>query len=138
MWVQTQPNSQSSFQKLDFDNSCQKTRKIRYYIFEVLPNFTVYLYFVPNILSRIVDNLLAASICNGKFSCLLLSYIIYTYIYIYIYITSGYYSYSQLGQVSSLCVLLLLLLLLFQRSYIFKLLFKYFSLEWLCKTESMI
>ena len=32
-----------------------KTRKIRYYIFEILPNFTVSLYFVPNILSRIVD-----------------------------------------------------------------------------------
>ena len=55
MWVQTQPNSQSSFQKLNVDNSCQKTRKIRYYIFEVLPNFIVSLYFVPNILSRIVD-----------------------------------------------------------------------------------
>ena len=36
------------------DNSCQKTRKIRYYIFEALPNFIVSLYFVPNILSRIV------------------------------------------------------------------------------------
>ena len=37
------------------DNSCQKTRKIRYYIFETLPNFIVSLYFLPNILSRIVD-----------------------------------------------------------------------------------
>ena len=50
----TQPNSQSSFLKLNVDNSCQKTRKIRYYIFEVLPNFIVSLYSVPNILSRIV------------------------------------------------------------------------------------
>ena len=54
MWVETQPSAQSSFQKLNVDNSCQKTRKIRYYIFEVLPNFIVSLYFVPNILSRIV------------------------------------------------------------------------------------
>ena len=55
MWVETQPSAQSSFQKLNVDNSCQKTRKIRYYIFEVLPNFIVSLYFVPYILSRIVD-----------------------------------------------------------------------------------
>ena len=57
MWVQTQPNAQSSFQKLNVDNSCQKTRKIRYYVFEVLPNFIVSLYFVANILSRIEDNI---------------------------------------------------------------------------------
>ena len=55
MWVQTQPHSHSSFQKLNVDNSCQKARKIRYYVFEVLPNFIVSLYFVLNILSRIVD-----------------------------------------------------------------------------------
>ena len=54
MWVKMQPSAQSSFQKLNVDNSCQKTRKTRYYIFEVLPNFIVSLYFVPNILSRIV------------------------------------------------------------------------------------
>ena len=54
MWVERQPKVQSSFQKLNVDNSCQKTRKIRYYIFEVLSNFTVFLYFVPNILARIV------------------------------------------------------------------------------------
>ena len=54
MWVQTQPNAQSSFQKLNVDNSCQKTRKIRYYIFETLPNFIVSLHFLLNILSRIV------------------------------------------------------------------------------------
>ena len=57
MWVQTQPNAQSSLQKLNVDNSFQKTRKIRNYIFEVLPNFIVSLYFVPNILSRIVDEI---------------------------------------------------------------------------------
>ena len=54
MWLEMQPSAQSSFQKFNVDNSCQETRKIRYYGFEVLPNFTVFLYFVPNILSRIV------------------------------------------------------------------------------------
>ena len=34
-----QPNSQSSFQKLNIDNSCQKTCTIRYYIFESLAQF---------------------------------------------------------------------------------------------------
>ena len=29
IWVQTQPSAQSSFQKLKFDNSCQKIHKIR-------------------------------------------------------------------------------------------------------------
>ena len=57
MWVETQPSAQSSFQKLNVDNSCQKTRKIRYYIFEVLSNFTVFLYFVSIFLARIVDDL---------------------------------------------------------------------------------
>ena len=41
MWVERQPKVQSSFQKLNVDNSCQKTRKIRYYIFEILSSFTV-------------------------------------------------------------------------------------------------
>ena len=54
MCVQTQPSAQSPFQKSNVDNSCQKTRKIRYYIFEALSNFIVFLYFVPSILSRIV------------------------------------------------------------------------------------
>ena len=49
-----QPSAQSSFQKLNFDNSCQKTRKIRQQIFEVLSNVTGFLYFVLNILSRVV------------------------------------------------------------------------------------
>ena len=67
MWVQTQPNVQSSFQKLNVENSCQKTHKTRYYIFEVLPNFIVSLYFVPNILSRIVLSLLVKN-CHYTFS----------------------------------------------------------------------
>ena len=62
MWVQTQPNAQSSFQKLNDDNSCQKTCRIRYYIFEVLLNFIVFLYFEPNIFSRIVVSSLPAKI----------------------------------------------------------------------------
>ena len=53
MWVLTQPNAQP-LQKLDPDNSLQKTRKIRYYIFEALPSFIISLYFVPNTLSMIV------------------------------------------------------------------------------------
>ena len=58
MWLETQPSAQYSLQQLNMDNSYQKkkkkkTRKIVYYIFEVLFNFTVFLYFVPNILSSI-------------------------------------------------------------------------------------
>ena len=55
IWVETQPSVQSSFQKLNFDSNCQKTRKIREQIFEALSNFTAFAYFMPNILSRIVD-----------------------------------------------------------------------------------
>ena len=54
MWLKTQSRAQSTFQKLNIANSCQKSHKIRYYIFEVLSNFTVFLSFVPNILARIV------------------------------------------------------------------------------------
>ena len=53
--METQPSAQFSFQKLNFGNSFQKTHKIREQIFEVLSNCTVFLYFVPNILARIVD-----------------------------------------------------------------------------------
>ena len=56
MWVYVpQPDDQAPFQKLNADNNRQKARKIRYYIFEALPNFIVSLYLGPNILSRIVD-----------------------------------------------------------------------------------
>ena len=57
MWVKMQPSAQSSFHKFNVDNSCQKTRKIRYYIIEVLNHFTVFLQFVQNILARIVDKI---------------------------------------------------------------------------------
>ena len=43
MWVDTQPKAQSFFQKLSIDISCQQTRKINNYIFEVLSNFTLFL-----------------------------------------------------------------------------------------------
>ena len=54
MWVEAQLSVQSTFQKLNVDNSCQRTRKIRYYVFEVLFNFTAFLYLVPSTLSRTV------------------------------------------------------------------------------------
>ena len=43
MWTEAQRSAQSCFQKLKFDNNCQKTRKIRYYILEVLSIFTAFL-----------------------------------------------------------------------------------------------
>ena len=52
--VEMQPSVQSSFQKLNVDNSCKRTRKIRYYIVKVLSNFTAFFEFVTNIFSRIV------------------------------------------------------------------------------------
>ena len=55
MCVETQPSAQSSFQRLNVDNSCEKLLKIRYYTFEVLSNFTVFLYFMSNVFARIVD-----------------------------------------------------------------------------------
>ena len=54
IWVEAHRSAQSSFQKLNFCNSCQKTRKISQQIFEFLSNFPGFLYFVPNILARIV------------------------------------------------------------------------------------
>ena len=54
IWLETQSSDQSSFHKSNFDNSCQKTSKIRRQIFEILSSFTGFLYFVPNILTRIV------------------------------------------------------------------------------------
>ena len=54
MWGETQPSAQSSFQKQNLDNSSQKICKNRFYFFEVLSNFTVFLQFVRNILASIV------------------------------------------------------------------------------------
>ena len=52
IWVQ--PSTQSPFQKLNFGNSSQKVRKSWYQTFLFLSSFTGFLYFVPNILPRIV------------------------------------------------------------------------------------
>ena len=60
------PSAESSFQKLNFGNSIDtnththshthtQTRKSRYPSFLLLSNFTGFLYFVPNILPRIVE-----------------------------------------------------------------------------------
>ena len=57
MWLETQPSAQSSFQKLNVDNSCQKTRKIRNDIFEILFNFAAFLYYVQHILASIVEDI---------------------------------------------------------------------------------
>ena len=54
MLVEMQSSAESSFQKLIVGNSYQKTHKIRCYIFEVFSNFTVFHYFVPIALSRVV------------------------------------------------------------------------------------
>ena len=47
-----------SFQKSNFGNSSQKTQKGRYQTFLFLSHFTGFVYFVPNILPRIVGILL--------------------------------------------------------------------------------
>ena len=57
MWVEAQPSAQSPFQKLNADNSCQKHIKLDTAFYEVLPNFTVFLYSLPGILSTIVARL---------------------------------------------------------------------------------
>ena len=54
MLVETQSSAKSSFVILNVGNSRQKTRPVRYYIFEVLSPYTVFLYFLRNILARIV------------------------------------------------------------------------------------
>ena len=56
IWVKTWPSVQSRFQKLNIGNSSQKTLKSTYQTFTFLSSFTGFLYFVPTILSRIVDS----------------------------------------------------------------------------------
>ena len=56
-WMETQPSAQSPFQKLNFGSSSQKTPKSRYQTFLVLSSFTGFLYFVPNILPKIVEKI---------------------------------------------------------------------------------
>ena len=52
--METWPSAQSPLQKLNSDNSSQKTRKSRYQNFLALSTFTRFLYFAPKILPRIV------------------------------------------------------------------------------------
>ena len=54
VWVERLRSIQSCFQKLNFDNGKQKTRKIRYYVFVVFSNFAVFIYLARNILSEIL------------------------------------------------------------------------------------
>ena len=54
IWVEKQPSNQSLLKKLNFGSNSQKTCKSRYQTFLVLSSFTGFLYFVPNILPRIV------------------------------------------------------------------------------------
>ena len=56
--VETRPSALSLFEKFDFGNSNQKSRKNGYQTFLFLYNITGFLYFVPNILSRIVGILM--------------------------------------------------------------------------------
>ena len=53
--MNTEPGAQSPFQKSNFRNGGQNLRKSRSQSFLVLSNFTLFLYFVPNILSRMVE-----------------------------------------------------------------------------------
>ena len=54
IWVETQPSTPSPSQKSKLWQQQSKTRESRYQTFLVLLSFTRFLYFVPNILSRIV------------------------------------------------------------------------------------
>ena len=58
IWVETRPSALSLFEKFDFGSSNQKSRKNGYQTFLFLYNITGFLYFVPNILSRIVGILM--------------------------------------------------------------------------------
>ena len=55
IWVPIQPSTQYSFQILNFDNSCQKTRKIRHQFFVVLSSFTEFFWTLFQTLSGIVE-----------------------------------------------------------------------------------
>ena len=53
--METEPSAQYPSQKLNFGINSQKIRKSRYQSFLVLSNLTGFPYFIPNILSKIVD-----------------------------------------------------------------------------------
>ena len=46
IWVETEENAQSSFQKQNFGNSIQKLRKSKYQSFLVITSFAWFLYFI--------------------------------------------------------------------------------------------
>ena len=52
--VETQGSAHSSSKIINVDNICEKSRKIRYYIFELLSRFTGFFYFLGNVFPRIV------------------------------------------------------------------------------------
>ena len=70
IWVETQPSAQSLFQK--FGSSSQKTCKSRYQTFFALSSLAGFLYFVPNILPRIVATSQLASFSLFQLSSVLL------------------------------------------------------------------
>ena len=64
IWMETEPRVQSSSRKLNFSKNGQKVRKSKYQSLVALFNFTTFLYFLPNILSKIVD--FKANVSNIK------------------------------------------------------------------------
>ena len=54
MRVETQGSAHSFSKIINVDNICEKSRKIRYYIFELLSKFTAFFYFLGNVFPRIV------------------------------------------------------------------------------------
>ena len=56
-WEGAQPSAHSLFQKLNFGNNSQKTRKRRCQTFCVLSSFTGLFYFVPNTLPEILGQM---------------------------------------------------------------------------------
>ena len=59
--METEPSALSASKKLNFGNSSQKIRKSRYRSFVVLFNITGFLYFVPNIVSKIEGSKMTAN-----------------------------------------------------------------------------
>ena len=61
----------SSFQKINFGNSSQKARKSRNQTFLFFSRFTGFLYFVPNILLRIVETFIfvLSYLNSNRFCC---------------------------------------------------------------------
>ena len=65
MW--RQPSVRSHFQKLNFGNSSPKAPKSKYQTFLDLSSFTGFLYLVPNILSKIVDDSRNTNLSDSSF-----------------------------------------------------------------------